>query len=94
MNVKEAPGVIQLKGQVEKPADAIDLTGYPKLTYAPFQYGEGVRVASNGVLVNEVANAAIGSSLTHGIEQLARQFDLTWDELFDSLLYARANGPL
>ncbi len=94
MNVKEAPVVARIKAQVEKPKDAVDLTGYPHLVFAPQQWGEGVRVASNGIPVKDIAVAAKRIELATTIEAVAHGLDLTWDELFDALRYARDHGPL
>ncbi len=94
MNITETPIIATLQGRVEKPAGCVDLTGYPRLTYAPFQHGEGVRIASHGFLVADVAKAAAKVNLVGTIEVLAKGLDLTWDELFDALRYARDHGPL
>ncbi len=94
MNVQEAPVIASLQGTVSKPAGSIDLTKYPQLTYAPQQWGPGVRVASCGTTVADVALAAARVNLVGTIETLANGLDLTWDELFDSLRYARDHGPL
>ncbi len=94
MNITESPIVASLKGGAEKPAGSIDLAGYRCLTYAPFQWGDGVRIASTGLKVADVALAAAKVNLVGTIETLAHGLDLTWDELFDALRYARDHGPL
>ncbi len=75
-----------------------DLRGYPHLVYAPLQWGEGVRVASNGASVQEIAEWANGASadaeLVYIVDEIAKRFSIAWKELFESLLYARANGMI
>jgi hypothetical protein len=69
-----------------------DLTGYPLLTYAPAQWGPGIRLASNGAAVLSIALDA--GSLMPDIDALAQSEGITLGELFESLLYARANGAI
>ena len=94
MHVTEPPIVATLAGTADRPAGSVDLTGYPKLTYAPHEYGEGIRVASNGAPVTAIVQAAEWVDLVPRIEGVARGLDLAWDELFDALRYARDHGPL
>lgn len=66
-----------------------DLTGYPSLTYAPLQHGEGVRLARNGLDIDAVVEAA--SSIMAEVDALACREGITLAELCDVLRYARAN---
>ncbi len=94
MNAKEEPAVTRMVGVIENPIDAVDLRGYPQLTYAPLQWGEGIRLHKNGLPVTQIAAAAKRIDLVGGIEQVCMGLDLTWEELFDALRYARDHGPL
>ncbi len=94
MNLIEPPIIATIAGSAETPADSIDLTGYRHLTYAPSQWGEGVRTANHGTAVAEIAAAVRRIDLVGSIEQIGKELDLTWDELFDALRYARDHGPL
>jgi len=94
LSILEPPIVANLAGTVTQPADAIDLTGYRHLTYAPAQWGPGVRTAAHGTALAAIVEAAGWVDLVPRIEGVARGLDLTWDELFDALRYARDKGPL
>jgi hypothetical protein len=72
----------------------VDLTGYPNLTYAPSQWGDGVRVASNGYRVEEIARAADDEGLVDGCRLVARRFGLSSSELYDALRYAHDHPHL
>lgn len=91
MQLAEAPVKIQLNGR-SSGGSGPDLTGYPHLTYAPDQWGDGVRIARNGADVATIGHDAAPTVLM--LDQLARSESLTWDELFDALRYARANGAV
>jgi uncharacterized protein (DUF433 family) len=69
-----------------------DLTGFKHLTHAPGQWGDGVRIASNGVDVGQIA--IDGKAAMSEIDELAEAEGITLDELFDALRYARANGAV
>ena len=88
MQIAEAPVRIELRGASS--GGAVDLTGYAHLSYAPQQYGPGVRIARTGAPVEAVAYDA--SPLVVDLDRLAADEGLSWDELFDALRYARANG--
>jgi hypothetical protein len=90
MQLTEAPIRMQLRGSSS--GGAVDLTGYPHLSYAPDQYGPGVRIARNGAAVEAIAYDA--SPLVVDIDREAQSHGLSWDELFDALRYARANGAV
>jgi hypothetical protein len=99
MRAQESPVVSNLAGKSEIPADAIDLTGYPHLAYAPSQWGQGVRIARNGMSVADVVATAnmvpVGNpSVVGAIDQLEYLTGLTWGELFDALRYTKANGMI
>jgi hypothetical protein len=54
LNLAEGPVRVQLSG-ISFGGSGPDLTGYPHLTHAPSPWGEGVRCASNGTAVIQVA---------------------------------------
>jgi hypothetical protein len=60
-----------------------DLRDYPRLTHAPAQWGEGVRVASNGKPADEIARAC-EAEVQH-LADVAVHYDITLAELFDAL---------
>ena len=91
MQLTEAPVRMQLRG-ASTGGSGPDLTGYPHLTYAPEQWGDGVRIARNGAEVDSILLDA--DTLAKKVDFLARAEGLTWDELFDVLRYGRANGAL
>jgi hypothetical protein len=91
MQLTESPVKMQLRGASSGGAGP-DLAGYPHLTYAPAQWGEGVRVARSGAPVAGIAYDA--SALVADIDRLALDEGLSWDELFDALRYARASGAV
>ncbi len=94
LSILEPPIVAKATGTAEQPAGAIDLTGYRHLTYAPSQWGPGIRTAAHGTALAAIVEAAAWVDLVPRIEGVARGLDLTWDELFDALRYARDHGPL
>ena len=87
MQLAESGVKANLRGTVTGGAGP-DLTGYPHLTYAPSQWGEGVRCASSGAPVHSVAfDAKIDL-----VEAVAKTHHVTLHEVVDSIRYARANG--
>jgi hypothetical protein len=64
-----------------------DLTGYPHLVYAPAQWGQGVRVASNGAAIAPIAACAA----ERPIEYAATIYGISPTAVLDALRYARAN---
>jgi hypothetical protein len=74
-----------LQGKCEG-GDGPDLTRYPRLTHAPDQWGEGVRVASNGAAVAEIALTC--EEQLSDLAIAAGHYQITLAELFDALLYA------
>lgn len=91
LSILEAPIVATLAGTAGKPAGSVDLTGCPNLVYSP---DLGVRTAAHGTPVAAIVSAADWVDLVPRIEGVCRGLDLTWDELFDALRYARDHGPL
>jgi hypothetical protein len=91
MHLAEAPVKIELRGS-STAGSGPDLTGYPHLTYAPAQWGEGVRIARTGAEVKGIGYDAAPTVLM--LDRLAAAEGITWDELFDALRYARANGSV
>lgn len=73
---------------VEHKPGALRLDLYPLLVYAPKQWGEGVRVASNGARATEIAEtlAAAGPA-----EAVARHFGVTLEELGQAARYVAQN---
>jgi hypothetical protein len=92
MNLAESPARVQLFGTATR-GTGPDLTGYPHLTYAPSQWGEGVRIARNGAPVAGISLDAQAGCVA-AIDALAQSENLSWPELFDALRYARANGAV
>ena len=92
MDITEPSIKAEITGTAETPAGSIDLSGYPRLTYAPSQWGGGIRIASCGMAVADVAAAAATVDLAATIEDVATELGLTWDELFDALRYGRDKG--
>jgi hypothetical protein len=84
----------RFRGRCAHAEDAIDLTRYPNLTYAPLQWGEGVRTSTNGVAVAEIAVAATAFSVTSELDRLAYGLGISLDELLDAIRYARAQGQV
>lgn len=96
MQIAESPAKIRLKGGCSA-GTGPDLAGYPHLTHAPAQWGEGVRIASTGVPAQEVVDRFRGGSvyMPSVIEELneaAEELHISWAEIFDALRYAKANG--
>jgi hypothetical protein len=60
-----------------------EMRDYPRLTIAPAQWGEGVRVASNGKAVDEIARAC-GHEVKHLVD-VAAHYQINMAELFDAL---------
>jgi hypothetical protein len=88
MHLAEAPVKIELHGS-STGGSGPDLTGYPHLTYAPGQWGEGVRVASNGIPIAQIAEEC-GDHLGFNILTAAGAYGISIDELFEALKYGRA----
>jgi hypothetical protein len=91
MRLAEAPVKIELRGSATG-GSGPDLTAYPHLTYAPHQWGEGVRIARNGAKVDDIAMHL--RFFAQDVDTVAAAEELSWDELFDVLRYARANGAV
>jgi hypothetical protein len=90
MHLAEAPVRMQLHGTAGT-GSGPDLAGYPHLTYAPSQWGEGVRCASNGIPVSQIAEEC-GDHLGFNLLTAAGAYGISIDELFQALKYARAQG--
>jgi hypothetical protein len=87
MHLAESPVKANLKGTCTAGIGP-DLTGYPHLVYAPRQWGDGVRVGSNGAPIEAIAADAMSGS----IMRVACVHGVTVFEALDALCYARANG--
>jgi hypothetical protein len=100
-----APDGLLIKAMAETTGGVVDLTGYAGLVYAPLQWGDGVRTATNGTTVDAIAADALAAvdvlngavkfpSLAQDLDTLASVHGITWAELFDALRYARAHGMI
>ena len=72
----------------------MDLRAYPLLAYAPRQWGPGVRVASNGEDVTELAVKAQVLGIVSMLERHAADSNVTLAELFDAIRYGRDQGVI
>lgn len=90
MNATEAPLIPHLKATCT--GGDIDLSKYSHLAYAPSQHGEGVRVASNGFPVDQIATAC--REQVDILSLAANSCGVTLAEVFDALRYARDNGVI
>ena len=87
MQLAESRAVIKARGGCTA-GSGPDLTGYPHLTHAPAQWGDGVRIASNGAAVKHVAEHVDELPITI----VAGVFDITIEAAADAYRYAKANG--
>ncbi len=89
---------LRFRGRCDHAKGTVDLSRYPSLTYAPAQWGEGVRTATTGVSIAFIANAARAEDGSDGlvgqIDDLAKLLQISFDELLDALRYARAAGKV
>jgi hypothetical protein len=90
VQLAESSVVAKLRGECAG-GTGPDLTGFPHLTHAPRQWGEGVRVASNGAPAAHVA-----ASVADGpIARAAKRHGVSLEEALDAYRYAKAiNGTL
>ncbi len=88
MNDTAVPLIPTLKAKCE--GGSHDLSKYPHLAYSPSQHGEGVRCASNGFPVDQIALACREPLDT--LSLAANSCGVTLAELFDALRYARDTG--
>jgi hypothetical protein len=86
MRIAEPKLIPRLHGTAG-PGPGPDLTGYPHLTYAPAQWGEGVRIASSGAAIGPIAACAT----ERPIEYAATIYGISTAEVLDALRYARAH---
>lgn len=87
MNSAIAPVIATLQGSCVGGVGP-DLSKYPNLVVAPAQHGEGVRCASNGARVEDVAH----SVLYNPIVIASGDHNVSVHEALDALQYCRANG--
>jgi hypothetical protein len=90
MNLTETPDLKATLRGSSTGGHGPDLTGYQHLTYAPAQWGQGVRVASNGASVDMIANDPMVVDVMESLDELASAEGISLDELFDCLRYARS----
>ena len=86
MQMAESSVTARLKG-TSSAGSGPDLTGYPQLVYAPAQWGEGVRVASNGAALIDIRRDC--EVQVDELISIADQHDVTLRELFDAILYSQ-----
>jgi hypothetical protein len=89
LNLVESPVKAQLLGS-SSGGSGPDLTGYPHLVYAPAQWGEGVRVASNGAHADRIGSGVAEHPLPH----VALVSGVTLEEALDCYRYAFDNNLL
>jgi hypothetical protein len=87
MQIAESSVVAKLKGACAG-GNGPDLTGYPHLVYAPAQWGEGVRIASNGAKASYVAVSVADGPITRA----AARHGVSLEEALDAFKYVRENG--
>jgi hypothetical protein len=78
--------------QVLNKPGAVKLDGFPRLAYAPGQWGPGVRTEDKGVPVAEIATAFATASGNPGA--VAKQFNTTEAHVMDAVRYAEQAGFL
>lgn len=71
---------------------AVRLDGFPRLCYAPGQWGPGVRTEDNGTPVADIAAAFVEAS--GNADAVAARFATTPDHVADAVKYAAAAGFL
>ena len=84
MRIAEAPMKIEIKAECTGGCYCPDLAAYPHLVYAPRQWGEGVRIASNGVDALAVAAAAEQAPT----QTVAKAYNISVVEVLDARRWA------
>jgi hypothetical protein len=86
------PGMAALRASILAACSPgeVDLNGYPALTYAPQQWGDGIRLARNGEPIEKLVEYARIHDLIGTIEEMSLATGASWSEIFDVLRYARA----
>lgn len=69
---------------------SVNLATYPRLVYAPQQWGEGVRCHSNGTPVEDIARAARDAGITEQLRRLADQYGVSIAEAAEAIHYTPA----
>lgn len=69
------------------PGEGPDLAGYPGLTHALLQWGDGVRIASNGKPIEPIARAATKQPI--GV--VAADHGVSLNEVVDAMKYCQAH---
>lgn len=71
-----------------------NLSGFPGLTYAPQQHGEGIRFAHNGVPVEEaLADPAMATAVAT-LDGIAAKLGVKLPDVCDAVGHARTNGVI
>jgi hypothetical protein len=80
---------LRFRGKCEGGAGP-NLSRYPSLTYAPSQWGDGVRTHGVGADIVTVAEAASKAGLVASLDAFAVEHGLDLGELLNAIEYARA----
>jgi hypothetical protein len=67
----------------------VNLSRYSTLTYAPNQWGPGIRIASTGKAVDEIAAAVAVTDLAVALDAMAEHCGITVAELCDAIRFDR-----
>jgi uncharacterized protein (DUF433 family) len=86
MQMAESPVTVRLRGACTG-GTGPDLTGYPHLTYAPAQWGEGVRFAKHGEAIADIVERC--EEQISDLRVAAAFCRVTLRELFDAILYSQ-----
>lgn len=81
--------MMEMNAEVTHKPDAVRLDGFHLLTYAPDQWGPGVRTEDNGTPVAEVV-AAAAAEPDH--EKVAEKFGTTAEHVKQALAYHLMTG--
>ncbi len=81
-----------IHASVEHRPGAIRLDGFPLLTHAPEQWGEGVRTEDNGTPVDAIFAAYHRAPEIDQFESIAVRFGTTEAHVRQAVAYTIANG--
>lgn len=80
-------------GAVEHRPDAVNLHAYPGLTFAPQQYGAGIRFAHNGREIKDLADflncEIMWDSPISAIEGASKELGVSFGDVCDALKFLR-----
>lgn len=66
-----------------------NLSGYPGLTYAPNQHGEGVRFAHNGTPIDSALSEPSVADAIAALDAVAKKHGVKLPDLCDAIGFAR-----